>query len=327
MVVELVDGDDVTAVCSRTAILFESGLKLSQGEGVRFASKHAAAEVAGAQFGAQQILAREAGVERQLQVVVERGGVGQRYGCPWTTREFIRCPIECVGSRVDRRSREGIGSHHEGGQATELGGGGELGGLQLTHLGFEAIDTTAQPSQFYLELLDQLLEFIGHLSDAVEAGIQQGGSLIAGQRLAAFEAAIGVAGDAAVALDQVGQGLKSPVARPDIGELGDAGDLLLAGVSVHTCHVEVGGVGSQRSRQTENDEGGTQRKHGTESPGHRRAGGLLAIITHVSTKPRVLETMVLVWTPRPFSSIMLRTVPVGHSLEATRKVRWGSASS
>jgi hypothetical protein len=69
-------------------------------------AKYAAAEVAGTQVGAQQILAGEAGIERELQVVVERGGVGQGYGCPWTPGEFIRCPIDRVGSRVDSRSRD-----------------------------------------------------------------------------------------------------------------------------------------------------------------------------------------------------------------------------
>lgn len=43
-------------------------------------AKHAAAQVACAQVGAQQILAVEAGVECQLQVVIERGGIGQRRG-------------------------------------------------------------------------------------------------------------------------------------------------------------------------------------------------------------------------------------------------------
>jgi hypothetical protein len=86
--------------------------------------------------------------------------------------------------------------------------------------------------------------------------------------------------------------LVGPVGGLDIAELGDAGDLLLAGVSVHTLQVEVGGVGRQRSRQTENDERGTQREHGPESPERRRGGGLHEIIIHVSTKWRALETMV-----------------------------------
>ncbi len=87
------------------------------------------------------------------------------------------------------------------------------------------------PESVLPELLHQLLELIGHLGDAVEAGVRQGASPIAGLRLAAFIGALGVDGDAALA---------------DIGVLGDAGDLLLAGVSAHSRHAEVGGVALQR---------------------------------------------------------------------------------
>ncbi len=98
---------------------------------------------------------------------------------------------------------------------------------------FEVIDAIAQPREFLPELLHQLLELIGHLGDAVEAGVRQSASPIAGHRLAAFIGALGVDGDAALA---------------DIGVLGDAGDLLLAGVSAHSRHAEVGGVALQRRR-------------------------------------------------------------------------------
>ena len=60
-------------------ILLKGHLKGGQSQGMGFASKHTAAEVAGPQVGAQQILAVEAGIESQLQVVVECGGVGQGY--------------------------------------------------------------------------------------------------------------------------------------------------------------------------------------------------------------------------------------------------------
>ena len=34
-----------------------------------------------------------------------------------------------------------------------------------------------------------------------------------------------------------------------------------------------------------------------------------------------------VMPPQPFSATMVMTVPAGHALEATRKVRWGAGSS
>ena len=57
------------------------------------------------------------------------------------------------------------------------------------------------------------------------SGVQQGGRFIAGHGPVATEGAVGVTGNAAVALDQVGESLISPVSRVDVGELGDAGDL------------------------------------------------------------------------------------------------------
>jgi hypothetical protein len=108
----------------------------------------------------------------------------------------------------------------------ESGGGGELGGLQLPHLGFEAVNATAQDGEFFLELLHQTLELVGDLGDAIETGVEQGGRFVAGHGLATPEGAVGIAGHAAVALDQVAEGLIGPVGGLDVRELVDAGDLL-----------------------------------------------------------------------------------------------------
>ena len=112
------------------------------------------------------------------------------------------------------------------GVTPQAGSGGELRCLQLTHLGLQPIDAAAQEGEFTLELFHQPLELIGNLTDAIQTGVQQGGGLVATDRLTAPEGAIRIAGDAAVTLDQIGQRLIGPVAGLHIGELLDAGDLI-----------------------------------------------------------------------------------------------------
>ena len=75
LIEQLVDAYNI-----RPSIFFKSNLKCRQGEGVGLAAKDARPKVASPQIGAQQILAVEAGVERQLQVVVEGGAIGQGNG-------------------------------------------------------------------------------------------------------------------------------------------------------------------------------------------------------------------------------------------------------
>ena len=85
--------------------------------------------------------------------------------------------------------------------------------------------------QFLLKRGHQALELVGHLGEPVEAGVQQGRRCIAGHGLAALDGAVRVAGDAAVTINQIRQGLEGPVGGRDVGELVDAGDLLLGGRS------------------------------------------------------------------------------------------------
>ena len=101
-----------------------------------------------------------------------------------------------------------------------------------------------------MKLTQQLLELIGGFGDPIEAGIEEGRRLKPGDGAAPFETAVGIAGHAAVALDHIGKRLVSPVGGLDIGELADAGDLLIGqGVTVDAGKVEVGGIGCNRGSQ------------------------------------------------------------------------------
>jgi hypothetical protein len=184
-------------------------------------AKHTAAEVPGPEVGAQQIFARKAGVQGQLEVVVEACGVGEIHRSAGTPGEGIRSPIHRIGPHVDSGSGKGVGSHHKGGKAGQLGGGGKLGGFQLTHLHLQAVHPAPHHGQLLFELLHELLELIGDLGDAVQASIEQGCSLIAGHGPLAPIGAIRVTGHTAVALDQIAQSLISPIRGANVRELVD----------------------------------------------------------------------------------------------------------
>ena len=232
LVEEAVDGNHVAAVNASAAAFLEGNLKLVQAT----IAKGRVGEVAGAQGGAQQVLTGEAGVEVQANVVVEGGGSFLGSG-------EVR--------NVTVAAAEAVGAQHEGGDTLEFGGGGELVGFEFADLGLKAINAATQHGEFLLELSHQLLELVGHFGDAIETGVEQGSRFIAGHGLAAFEGAVGVAGDAAVALNQVGESLISPVGGLDVGELGHAGDLVLAGtgVLVHVGQVELGSADGHRGQQ------------------------------------------------------------------------------
>ena len=126
--------------------------------------------------------------------------------------------------------------------------------LQLAHLLLQAIDAAGEGSELSLELVHQTLQFVGHFSDAIETGVEQGSRFIAGHGLAALVGAVGVAGHAAVLLNQVAQSLVSPVGGLNVGKLGDAGDLVLGfpsteAINVLLLHVLVDGSSAvQRSQ-------------------------------------------------------------------------------
>ncbi len=150
-------------------------------------------------------------------------------------------------------TRNGVRSttDHEGGNTFQLGGGGELVSFQFAHFGIEAVNATLEDGEFLLELGHQLLELVGHFGDAVEASVEQSSCFEAGHGPATLVGAVGVTSDAAVALDQVGQSLVSPVGGLDVRELGDAGDLLLGGVLVDAVQVELSCGSGHGGQQTE----------------------------------------------------------------------------
>jgi hypothetical protein len=131
----------------------------------------------------------------------------------------------------------------------QLGGGGELSCFQFANAGFEAVNA-ARRTRVPFEFFHQALQLVGHFSDPVETSVQQCGRFIAGHRPVAAVGAVGVTSDAAVALDQVAQCLISPVGWVNVGELGDAGDLLASGRVVrNTVDVELSGVCSAGARR------------------------------------------------------------------------------
>ncbi len=153
----------------------------------------------------------------------------------------------------------------------QLGGGGELGRSQLSRLSLKAIHLGFQHGEFLLELLHQALDLGSHLSDAIETSVQQGSRFVAGHRDVALEGAIGIAGDAAVLLDQVGKRLVSPIGGLNVRELADAGhlthlslqgphavDVLLLGVAVDCAHIEALGLDRHGRCQTEKRRGKQQ---------------------------------------------------------------------
>ena len=61
-----------------------------------------------------------------------------------------------------------VRSDHESGEATEFGGGGELGGLQLSHAGLQPIHTALDDRQFTAKSMDQAFQCLGDLSRALQ---------------------------------------------------------------------------------------------------------------------------------------------------------------
>ena len=93
----------------------------------------------------------------------------------------------------------------------------------MANLGFQAVNATLEDGPLG-SLSHQAAQLVGHFGDAVEASIQQGSRFVAGHGTVATESAVGVAGNAAVGLNQTSQSLISPVGGVDVGELNDTGD-------------------------------------------------------------------------------------------------------
>merc|ERR1711991_596840 len=111
--------------------------------------------------------------------------------------------------------------------------------------GLEAVNATLEDGQLGFELSHQATQLVGHFGDAVEAGVQQGSRFVAGHGTVVTEGAVGVAGNAAIGLNQTSQSLIGPVGGVDVGELGDAGDLISGSrVIRNAVDVQLGGIGA-----------------------------------------------------------------------------------
>ena len=131
------------------------------------------------------------------------------------------------------------------GYTLELGGGGELGCFQFANTSFEAVNASAEDGEFGFEFFEKATQFVGDFSDAVETCVQQCCSLVTGHRPVAAESAVGVTSDAAVLLNQVAERLIGPVSWVNVGELGNAGDLVGGSRVVRNAvDVELGGIGA-----------------------------------------------------------------------------------
>ena len=82
---------------------------------------------------------REARFEIELKVVVEGGG----------SEALVALLSQSIG-----RASKLIGTHHEGGDTLELGGGGELGCFQFANTSFEAVNASAQDGEFGFEFFE-----------------------------------------------------------------------------------------------------------------------------------------------------------------------------
>ena len=158
-----------------------------------------------------------------------------------TTNRSNRRSISDSGEIEVRGARD-----HKAHFTTQLGGGGELLGLQLAHLRLEAVHPGGEHGELGVKFVEQLLQLVGHLGDAVEASVQQGGRFVAGHGVAALKLAVGVAGHTAVLLHQVAQCLIGPVGGQHIRELVDAGHLVFRfpgaeAINVLLLHVLVDG--------------------------------------------------------------------------------------
>merc|ERR1711991_969763 len=109
--------------------------------------------------------------------------------------------------------------------------------------GLEAVNATLEDGQLGFELSHEATQLVGHFGDAVEASVQQGSRFVAGHGTVATEGAVGITGDAAVGLNQTSQSLIGPVGGVDVGELGDAGDLISGSrVIRNAVDVQLGGI-------------------------------------------------------------------------------------
>merc|ERR1711991_590821 len=163
--------------------------------------------------------------------------------------------------------------------------------------------------------------FVGDLSNAIEACVQKRCSLVTGHGTVATEGAVGIAGDAAVLLNQVAQSLVSPVGRIDVRELGDAGDLLLSGVIRDAGDVQVGSLchRSQKAQSSRSHQQLLEKLHGVP---HTKKGQCPdQIVTFSQTSP---SNGVPVFTPTCVIRYQNRAYLLTRSPLSPQFTNWGT---
>ena len=138
--------------------------------------------------------------------------------------------------------------------------------LQFAHLGVQAVHTSLQGDELFLEGGHQTLQGIHvfhgfhlhllihhvHLGgDGVQTGIEDGSHLEAGHGLVAAEGAVRESGHASIGVHQLGQGLIGPVRGVDVGKIADGGTLG-DGILLDALQIQLNVVGQTAGRSHHN---------------------------------------------------------------------------
>ena len=118
-----------------------------------------------------------------------------------------------------------VRSNEKSGEATELGGVGELGGFQFSQAGLHPIHAALDDRQFTAKRMDQRVYFLGPRRDSIKAELEQGRRLVPADGLLTSETTTGVTSRASVLLHQVLQRLVGPIRGHHISEGTDAARL------------------------------------------------------------------------------------------------------
>ena len=160
-----------------------------------------AIKVSSTQHGAQQVFPREAGLQAELQIVVE---ACRSEALVVLIREGVGGPHEPVGPQHERR------------QTAQLGGGGEGRRVQFPETGLHGVRAALEDGQFRFEFPEQTPDGIRRHADLVQASLQQIRCFDACHGCLALVRAIGLVGAAAVLLVQLRQRPIGPVLRGQI---------------------------------------------------------------------------------------------------------------
>ena len=166
-----------------------------------------AIKVSSTQHGGQQVFPREAGLQAELQIVVE--------AC--RSEALVVLPHEGVGG-----PHEPVCAQHDRRQTAQLCGGGEGRPVQFPETGLHGVCAALEDGQFRFEFPDQAPEGIRRHADLVQASLQQSRCFDTGHGCLAPDHAIGLVGDASVLLVQLRQHPIGPVLRGQIHPAAEA---------------------------------------------------------------------------------------------------------